>query len=234
MNGNSLTFSRMAALMALVAPVMLAVGLAGLTGCRIHLTATEEFNEGVEAQRRGELQIAEEAYRKVIAEDPDDAEAHNSLGLVLARQYRYEEALESFTEAARLEPETGEYHRNRGIILGNLERLPEAEDALQEALRLNAEGAHYHLGRYYMLAGEYAKAVAQFEADRAEPPVHDESEKWLQRAREAEESGESPTAAEDQMPQEVPGGDAAVEEMQGESEGAGLGPAEMQDEPASP
>ena len=53
----------------------------------------------------GEVAIAEERFRKAIAQDPASAAARRSLASVLQQQGRHEEALAEYEEAVRLEPE---------------------------------------------------------------------------------------------------------------------------------
>ncbi|HUP25095.1 MAG TPA: tetratricopeptide repeat protein [Thermoanaerobaculia bacterium] len=110
----------------------------------------------------GELAVAEERFRRALAQDPLSAAAHRSLAGVLQQQGREEEAVAAYEEAVRLEPEVAglryflaelyvERVRRRfaegGAVEGSatssdLERLlPEA----REAARADLEQAAGHL-----------------------------------------------------------------------------------------
>lgn len=53
----------------------------------------------------GKLEEARALYLRAVESNPEDAVAHNSLGLVLMRQGQYNEALDRFTRAAELAPD---------------------------------------------------------------------------------------------------------------------------------
>jgi tetratricopeptide (TPR) repeat protein len=83
--------------------------------------AAEEAEEAKQKAREaalldgdGQLQNdpagAETAYREAIRLDPEDAEAHDGLGLALTGLERYVEAEAAFREAIRLDPEDAEAH----------------------------------------------------------------------------------------------------------------------------
>jgi protein O-mannosyl-transferase len=53
---------------------------------------------------RNEMSRAEEQARTLLSMAPDDADAHNMLGVALASQGKLLEAREQFVEAVRLSP----------------------------------------------------------------------------------------------------------------------------------
>ncbi|MEO0210754.1 MAG: tetratricopeptide repeat protein, partial [candidate division WOR-3 bacterium] len=56
----------------------------------------------------------ERRLRKTLQANPEDAEAHYNLGVLLADQGRYEEAEKEFREAIRIKPEYAEAHFSLG------------------------------------------------------------------------------------------------------------------------
>ena len=68
---------------------------------------------------------------------PTYARAHTNLGLALARQGRYDEAIEHHTEALRIEPGFAEAHNNLANVLARQGKFEEATQHYTEALRLN-------------------------------------------------------------------------------------------------
>jgi Flp pilus assembly protein TadD len=62
---------------------------------------------------RNEYQQAEHQLRRLLADDPADAQAHHSLGLSLAELGRTADATQHFDEACRLEPDNALYQLSR-------------------------------------------------------------------------------------------------------------------------
>jgi tetratricopeptide (TPR) repeat protein len=91
--------------------------------------------------RKGE---AEQQFRKVIELEPELADAHYSLGLLLAEnEQRLEEASGFLAEAARLAPKNPRIHYNYGLALQKLGRADEAEKALIAALKLSPASTEF-------------------------------------------------------------------------------------------
>ena len=51
-------------------------------------------------------------YERVLASNPMHAEAHNNLGIILAKQGRLDEAVSQFVEALRIDPDFTKAKRN--------------------------------------------------------------------------------------------------------------------------
>ena len=66
----------------------------------------------------GQPEEAMSSYRRALEIDPNHAEAHNVLGVALARAGRRDEALAHFEAAARLAPENPEYRENLRVFRG--------------------------------------------------------------------------------------------------------------------
>lgn len=76
------------------------------------------------------------ADRRVVALRPDFAEAHNSLGTVLAELVRPDEAVASYARAIARAPTYARAHDNLGTALGDLGRPGEAAAACARAIEL--------------------------------------------------------------------------------------------------
>jgi predicted AlkP superfamily phosphohydrolase/phosphomutase/Flp pilus assembly protein TadD len=85
-----------------------------------------------EAKRYAE---AEAAYRKLVAQHPDDGALRASLAGALASLGRYDEALAELDEAVRLSPVNPEAYHNRGAILERQHKREEAIASYRAALR---------------------------------------------------------------------------------------------------
>ncbi len=76
----------------------------------------------------------EQVLRRGLEHAPRDGGLWHGLGLNLARQKRYADAVAPLRKAAELEPERARYAYVLGVALDSLGRLPEARDVLERAL----------------------------------------------------------------------------------------------------
>ena len=95
---------------------------------------------GLEAAQRGSLADAERLFREALARDERDAEAWNSLGVVLIRQGERARGIDALHTALRLEPTHLEAHRNLGVALDRLGRRGEAIVHYERFLSLSPAG----------------------------------------------------------------------------------------------
>lgn len=115
--------------------------------------------------RLEEPQKAETAYRKAIAREPKNAEAHYNFGVFSLRLDRLADARKAFEDAIAADPSHAEALDNLGAIIeqtGALDRaaaLFRRAIAAKPALRL----AHFHLGRILANQRRYPEAIQSFE-----------------------------------------------------------------------
>jgi predicted O-linked N-acetylglucosamine transferase (SPINDLY family) len=110
----------------------------------------------------GELAAAEQALRRETQAHPDYANAHNTLGAVLAALGRHDEALAAFLAALRIDPLHGEASNNAGNALHALGRNGEALPHLERAAAALAGRAdvHHNLGLVLHALRRYEEAAA--------------------------------------------------------------------------
>jgi len=128
-------------------------------------------NRPKEAERMKQAVIQE--FQKAIELEPEMAELHYSLGLLLAEntedKEQLEEAATKLAEAARLSPQNPRMHYNYALALQHLDRRDEAEGPLKTACSL-APGEPDYL---YALTILYTQQERWPEAQRcAEELVH--------------------------------------------------------------
>jgi tetratricopeptide (TPR) repeat protein len=70
---------------------------------------------------------AEDAYRKAVALDPDDANDRRGLAEALVADDKFQEALEQYSQLAQLEPDSGENYLRLSQIYRHLGQLDKAE-----------------------------------------------------------------------------------------------------------
>ena len=85
------------------------------------------------------IRLAETHLRRAISLNPDFILSHWSLGLLLARQNRYSEALESFEKIAELTPLDAQVHACLGNLYERMGREKEAAEHFARYTRLKKE-----------------------------------------------------------------------------------------------
>ena len=87
-------------------------------------------------------------YLKALKFDPESAETHNNLGLMLLNSGNIEKALFHFDQAVSLQPDKGYYIANLGFVQFKLEKFDIAQKSLNKALQLDSTlyAAHETLG----------------------------------------------------------------------------------------
>lgn len=110
--------------------------------------------------------LAAEEFRRTVAMEPKFADAHVHLGIALAEQRQWKEAVESYRKALALPTLTvpHQVQQNLGVALYNLGQYREAEEALRFALSMEPDlvAAYYNLGLVFVAANRPDEAKAAF------------------------------------------------------------------------
>ena len=127
------------------------------------------------AVKRGQLQLAEDDLRRIIAADPEHADALNALGYTLAdRTSRYEEARSYIERAYALRPDEPAILDSMGWINFRLGHYETARAFLQRALDKMQDGEiAAHLGEVLWVMGRRADAWSVWDAALAAHPGHE-------------------------------------------------------------
>lgn len=127
--------------------------------------ATALYREGQAAQKRGDLQVAEERFRRALALQPDHLHALQMLGILQAQCGRPAEAEGLLARALALQPDDPSIHNNRANVLCALRRYDEAVVHFERAIALNPvyPDAHANLGKALFDQGLTEQALARFE-----------------------------------------------------------------------
>jgi Tfp pilus assembly protein PilF len=113
----------------------------------------------------GELDDAEEAYRRAIHEKPTFALALLNLGRLLITQERYVESIDPLYAATEARPNSADAHFLLGKTYLKVKRGSKAVPHLNEALRLDPQGkadAHLLLAALYDAAGLKDRAASEY------------------------------------------------------------------------
>lgn len=123
-----------------------------------------------------------EHLETAIRIQPNFAEAHNNLGLVLARVDLCGAAIPHFQAALLAKPDLVEASNNLGMCLMNSGRYGEAITYFESALRARPDYSdpHFNLGlTFSKLTGRNQEAVAQYEAGLRLEPANAEAHRNL-------------------------------------------------------
>jgi regulator of sirC expression with transglutaminase-like and TPR domain len=103
-------------------------------------------------------------FDAVLAQDPDNARAHNQRGLAYAAEGSHDEAIAAFTEALRLAPDFDAAFFNRGSAYRNKGDHDQAIGEFTEFLRRRSQHApaYYQRGLAYLAQKDFDLAIADF------------------------------------------------------------------------
>jgi tetratricopeptide (TPR) repeat protein len=125
------------------------------------------FMRGAMYERQKKYDASEAEFRKVLKINPENAEALNYLGYMLAdRAVRLDEAYELIKKAIDQDPSNGPFLDSLGWVYYRQGKLEEAEQMLTRALEKIGQDptVHDHLGDVYAKLGKTREAVTQWQA----------------------------------------------------------------------
>ena len=149
-------------------------------------SAAARMQRAVAAHQRGALEEAERDYRAVLAEEPRHADATHFLGLLL-HQRDDASGFGLLQQSLAISPGNYQFRGNLAGVLVELGRGAEAERLYREALALNPQylGGHVGLGLLHARAGDYPRALVEFDA--ALRLDRDSFDAWFNRAKALEQ-----------------------------------------------
>ncbi len=127
---------------------------------------------------RGQLEEAAQFYSRVLAREPEHADALHLTGVVAHQRDRNEDAVALIARAITKNPRAPAFHNNLGLALTALGQTAKAEAAYQEALALVPEFADalLNLGSLCAGQGSFEEAATLLEravaADSGVPQAH--------------------------------------------------------------
>jgi Flp pilus assembly protein TadD len=93
------------------------------------------------AEKGQDLDLAEGLVREALAADPGNGAYLDSLGWVMYRNGRFEEAFDYLIQAVNVLPDDPVILEHLGIVLKNQGQLTEAREVLQRALNMGGDSA---------------------------------------------------------------------------------------------
>jgi len=130
-----------------------------------------DFMRGSMYERQKKYDEAEQAFKRVLSQDPQNATALNYLGYMLAdRGVRMDEAISYIKKAVQLDPSNGAYLDSLGWAYFKMGNYDQAEEQLRkDSDRMGSDPTiQEHLGDLYQKTGRLKLAAAHWERAVAE------------------------------------------------------------------
>jgi Flp pilus assembly protein TadD len=137
------------------------------------VTVGEAMSIAIQCQKNGHLSAAEDIYRAILEQVPDQADAMHYSGVIAHQQGRHEEALALIEASIALAPNQADWHSNLGIVLKARARLDEAVAAFQQAIALDPGhvNAYNNLGVLLRAQGRPAESERPIERRSSSNPI---------------------------------------------------------------
>jgi tetratricopeptide (TPR) repeat protein len=135
-------------------------------------TIDDALRRALQHHQAGELDLADELYRQILADQPQHPDALHLRGLVRLQRGDPAAAIQAIAAAVSLNDRQPAYHNNLGEAYRASGQYPAAKQCYLRALALapHNAAAHNNLGLVHLALGELPEAERQFaEAVRLQP-----------------------------------------------------------------
>jgi len=134
------------------------------------------FVKAVQALKNSQLDVAEEAFQRVLQDGGKVSFVYNNLGIVFQQRGEHQRAIDQFREAIRLQPDYSAPRILLGASLLALKRIPEATRQLEQAVKLQPREplARLQLAKAYQKADNLPGVVEQYQVLRELSPQEPE------------------------------------------------------------
>jgi len=161
---------------------VLALAAAGVLGSCVHVPSDKErqgaeahYDLGINAQSQGDVRSALKEFEESLRLDPDFADAHNAIALLLHISFdKKDEAEKHYKQALEIRPTFSEAKVNLGNLYLDQGRLDEAvalyEQALNDMLYATPYIAEANLGWAYFKKGNATQAIEHLRASVTHNP----------------------------------------------------------------
>ncbi len=158
---------------------MVAVFMFGAVSCQ------DPYREGRNMMARGDLEEAEQFFKKKLNSKPNDALLHNEMGLINAKMANKDQAIFHYSQAVHFKPDFPEAHYNLGTVYYKNADFLKAVDHFQSAIeqRPNYACAYNNMGLAYMRSGRFDEAFKSLEKAIEIEPASEEFKANLEYAQ---------------------------------------------------
>ena len=124
----------------------------------------QKLAQVVALHEKGKIAGAKAICEDILSEDGDYFDALNMLGILLAQEGEFEQAVGSFRAALELNTNIADVHHNLGNVLRKLSRYKESEDSYRRAIEIKPGfvKAHYQLARLLHYLERFGEATTHY------------------------------------------------------------------------
>ncbi|MDP9173886.1 MAG: tetratricopeptide repeat protein [Planctomycetota bacterium] len=128
------------------------------------MTVQQAIDLAISHHQAGRLPEAENLYRAVVEEYPNNADAHHLLGILAYQSGNYNVALEFILRAVFLSPNVPQYHGNLGLVLAAQGRTGDAIAAYRRGIAQGSKFAElpYNLANALYEQGKLDEAILEY------------------------------------------------------------------------
>ncbi len=132
---------------------------------------------GLAHHQAGRLQAAEQIYRQILTNNPDQPDTLHLLGVIAHQTGEYAAAVKQIQRAIRLNGTNAAYHNNLGNAFAAQQKFNDAIACFRRVLELNPAdaGAQYNLGSAFKDSGNQDEAMACYRRAIERNPEHAEA-----------------------------------------------------------
>ena len=124
-----------------------------------------EINKALQYHQSGQLQKAEEIYKKILEIDPNHSDSLHLSGIIAHQVGKNDIAVNLINKAIQQNPKSPIYYNNLGIALKDQDRLSEAISSYQKALDLEPAyaDAYNNMGNAFKDQGKLDEAISSYQ-----------------------------------------------------------------------
>ena len=124
------------------------------------------------SRQEGKADLAVHYIKKAIQKNPNNAEFHNNLGIILKDIGRFDEAITCFNNVVSLQPENVEAYNTLGVLLQNTGKIDEAIGCFKNIIAIKPDSAEVHnnLGNAFNNSGRDDEAIESYRRSLALKP----------------------------------------------------------------
>jgi len=124
-------------------------------------TVAETIENAAKQHQNGHLRQAEQLYRLILQDNPDNPVALYSLGVIAHQRTKHEAAVKLISKAITNNPQIPQFHNTLGLVFEVLEKYEEAVSAYQQAVSVKPDyaEAYHNMAIALQSQNQYAAAV---------------------------------------------------------------------------
>jgi len=132
---------------------------------KLSINKDSEFTKAIQYHQSGQLQKAEEIYKKILTSDPNHSDSIHLLGVMALQVGKIDIAVKLINKAIQCNPCNPVYYNNLGNALKDQGKLVEAVSSYQKALEIKPDlaEAYNNMGNAFKDQGKLDEAISSYQ-----------------------------------------------------------------------